>query len=125
MNKLTFLSEIAKPLKEMGFRKNKAYWYKAYNELLFCINVQGSQWCKNDYYVEIGVAFCSNEKSSPSLLQWYCRHRCIGANGEKNVLPGELLTSVSEIFDKIHSIEDLNNLLVEKQAAKVVSQYWF
>lgn len=125
MDKHTFISEISKPLKLLGYRKNKNYWHKTYNDLIFCINVQGSQWDKNDYYIQIGVSLCNNGISNPSLLQWYFRHRCCGANGEKNILPDEFLSCVSKIFSGIHTVEDVENLLKEHHATKVVSQYWF
>lgn len=125
MEKQAFISEISKTLKLLGYRKSKNYWYRAYNDLIFCINVQGSQWDKNDYYIQIGVSFATNDIKNPSILQWYFRHRCSGKNGEKNILPDEFLSCLSEIFDKIHTADDIETLLREHQATKVVSQYWF
>ena len=125
MDKATFISEIRQPLKIMGYRKSKNYWYKKSNDFLFCINVQSSQWSTNDYYVEIGMIAASIEIKNPPILQWYCRHRCEGKEGEKNILPEEFLNSLSETIDGITSFDDIKSLLQERNAKKVISQYWF
>ena len=125
MVKHTFISEISKPLKELGYRKCTNYWYRTANDLIFCINVQGSQWDKDDYYVEIGISFRDDSIRNPSLLRWYCRHRCCGINGEKNMEPGEFLLYVSKMFDNIRSNDDVEELLIKQHATKIVSQYWF
>ena len=125
MDKHTFIREISNPLKELGYRKRTNYWYRAANDLIFCINVQGSQWDKDDYYVEIGISFGDDSIRYPSLLHWHCRHRCCGINGEKNMEPDEVLLYVSKMFDDIHSINDVEELLIKQHATKVVSQYWF
>lgn len=124
MDKTTFISEVSKPLKEAGYKKTRNYWHKICNDLIFCINVQGSQWDRNDYYVEIGISLLDNI-SNPSLLRWHCRHRCHGMNGGKNPQPDELFSCITEIFERIQTVDDVEDLLREKEATKIGSQYWF
>lgn len=125
MDKQAFIHEIVGPLKELGYRKNRNYWYKPCNNIIFCINVQGSQWDKSDYYVEIGVAVSSENTRTPSLLQWYCRHRCKGVNGEKNIQISEFLATLSKVFDGISFSKDVEIMLEKYHAIKVGYQYWF
>ena len=125
MDKQTFISEISDQLKKLDFKKAKSYWYKYCNDVIFCIHLQSSQWDPEDYYVEIGVALSANNFSRPSLLQWYCRHRCCGITGDKNILPGEFMLCISYYLDKLSSFEDVEALLREENATKVASQYWF
>ena len=49
MTKNEFIEAIRSPLKKEGFRKVGQYWYKRNNDIIYCINVQGSQWDRNDY----------------------------------------------------------------------------
>lgn len=125
MDKTAFLNEIKHPLKMMGYRKNKNYWYKSNKDFLYCINVQGSQWDTDDYYVEIGIAFQTSPKDNPTLLQWHCRHRCKGENGEKNILPAELFATLAAISEKITSLNDIEAIMIESNATKIATQYWF
>jgi hypothetical protein len=58
MNKLSKeeLIERLKPvLKEQGFKKTKTTWRKSVDGLVLVLNVQGSQWSKEDYYINLGV----------------------------------------------------------------------
>lgn len=125
MDKHTFISEISKPLKELGYRKRTNYWYKTANELIFCINVQGSQWDKDNYYVEIGVAKYEEEKKCPTILYWFCRHRCIGKNRDVNIEPEDLMRDLIILHNSISIWDDLLLFLDRCDAKKVVNQYWF
>jgi hypothetical protein len=50
------LIERLKPvLKLQGFRKTKATWRKSTDDLVFVLNIQGSQWSKEDYYINVGI----------------------------------------------------------------------
>lgn len=90
-----------------------------------CINVQGSQWDKNDYYVEIGFSFYAEECKTPRLLQWYCRHRCKGASGEKNISASDLLLAMKNTFEEVSVTEQITTFLQKHKAVKVVSLFWF
>ena len=63
--------------------------------------MQGSQWDRNDYYFEIGVAEHKENCTTPTLLHWLSCHRCEGNSGERNVLPSEAMKCVSNTFRDI------------------------
>lgn len=125
MNKAIFISEIKPILKKLNYRKNGNYWYKSVDSHICCINVQGSQWDKNDYYVAIGFSFLKLDCKNPTILQWHCRHRCQGANGELNILPVELLKIIEDVFDSVSKTAQIPDFLKQRNAVKVVSQFWF
>lgn len=125
MDKLTFIAQIKPALKERGFRKNGNYWYKPVDEHLCCIFVQGSQWDKNNYYVELGFAMPTAERKNPTLLYWLCRHRCNGCSGEVNILPHELLACVDEIFTAVTTTDQIPDFLESRDAQRVATQLWF
>ena len=64
MVKQEFLAAIREPLKAEGYRKKGFYWYKTVNDLVFCLNLQGSQWDKDDYYFQVGAALHKDNHSS-------------------------------------------------------------
>lgn len=125
MNKTEFLLTIKSILKEQAFHKKGNYWYRQTDSFLLCIYVQGSQWNKNDYYVEIGTAQSCVDSPTPTITQWYCRHRCYGQNGELNILPIELFDCIDDLLTSIKKMGDVETYLFSKNAVKVATQYWF
>ena len=126
MDKLTFISEIKPLLKAMGYRKNGNYWYKAVNDLTFCVNVQGLQWDKNDYYVNIGIAITNPSIKNPTQLHWYCTHRCRGIDGEQtNIPPAEIIRIVNDTFPADMTSAQMTSFLNKHKAQWVIGQFWF
>lgn len=125
MEKIEFINEIKRQLKIHGYHKHGNYWYKCFNDIYYCINVQGSQWSKVDYYVEIGLAQCNSSVKLPTILQWVCRHRCVGKMGSKNIEPDELLNDVAILHNSVSQWEDVPAFLKKHNAKEVVKQYWF
>lgn len=125
MVKQEFLDAIREPLKAEGYRKKGFYWYKKANDLVFCINLQGSQWNKDDYYFQIGAALYKEDSETPTILGWLFRHRCKGEHGELNVSPQEALTCVVSTFGELKSSAQLSDFLQVHNATKVANQYWF
>lgn len=123
MDKQSFISIIKPILKEIGYRNSGSYWYKVIDSHICCVNVQGSQWDKDDYYLNVGFAFTTHK--NPTILQWYCRHRCIGISGELNLLPEELLKNMEDIFGAVSKTTQIPNFLIDRNAVKVASQFWF
>lgn len=124
MDKQTFLGEIAHKLKMLGYKKNKHYWYRENKGYLLCVNLQGSQWNKDDYYVEFGVAFLDSNVKYPTILQWFCRHRCMGKNGSKNITPEELLSFLEYVQENYPNCAEVTDYLIKMSSAKVSNQYW-
>lgn len=125
MNKTEFINEITQPLKNLGYRKKGFYWFRKTGKIILCINVQGSQWNTNNYYVEIGVALDSASRRNPTVLYWYARHRCKGISGELNIEPRELYAELANHHSSICDSVDLSHYLTERNARKVVNQFWF
>lgn len=123
MNKDSFIMEIRPKLKARGFRKNGNYWYKDMQDYICCIQVEGSSWSKDHYYVNIGFALSDDSKKNPTLLHWYCRHRC--KHGNERVSPEELLLCVEDIFGSVSSAAQIPEFLQKCNAQKVASQFWF
>lgn len=125
MDKLTFISQIKPILKQKNYRKNGNYWYKTVNDYICCINVQGSQWDKDDYYVQIGFSISADKHANPSIMQWYCSHRCKGASGEVNILPQELLAVMEDVFNQVTSASQIPTFLKNRNATRVGALFWF
>jgi hypothetical protein len=50
------LMESLKPLlKEQGFKKKSTTWRKTTGALILVLNIQGSQWSNEDYYINAAV----------------------------------------------------------------------
>jgi hypothetical protein len=50
------LTDCLKPvLKQQGFKKNKTTWRKTTDDLVYVLNIQGSQWSKEDYYINVAI----------------------------------------------------------------------
>ena len=125
MKKKEFMEQISPVLKQLNYRKRGSYWYKTVDSHICCINVQGSQWDTDDYYVQIGLCLLPSKYKHPTILQWYCRHRCVGKNGEINISPQELLSSMENVFNNTTSTSQIDAFLCSRNAVKVVSQFWF
>ena len=125
MDKQTFVSQIKPVLKQRNYRKNGNYWYKQALSYVCCINIQGSQWSKDDYYVNIGFYLPDPGIKNPTILHWYCRHRCIGKSGELNILPDEFLKCIEDVFGSVSSASQISVFLTSRNAQKIVNQYWF
>lgn len=122
MTKAEFIEAVKPILKNRGYRKKGFYWYKQGEDLLLCVNVQGSSWDKNDYYVEIGIA--PQDAAYPTILHWEIRHRCIGTAGERNIQSEELLCEL-ERHHQISKRTELPEYLAVRDARPVVNQFWF
>lgn len=125
MIKQEFIKEIRVPLKNYGFHKKGAYWFKKCNDIIFCVNVQGSQWNKDNYYFAIGGAEYKESCPTPTIMHWLFRHRCKSNSGELNIPPQAALSCVSDLLDDLTCLDQLEKFLRDHHAAKVVNQYWF
>lgn len=125
VDKQTFILHIKPLLKDMGYRKKSSYWYRACEGYVFCVNVQGSQWDPNNYYVEIGIAYPNPDVKNPNVLQWYCRHRCRGKNGSVNITIDEFMNFLKDFENTITSADIIPSFLSNNNASKVVNQFWF
>ncbi len=125
MNKQEFISAADSELKALGYRRNRNYWYKASLNFLICLNIQGSQWDKNDYYVEIGLSSLREEQKFPPILDWDIRHRCTGVNGERNISPEDFMTELRNLCSQLNTVNSLTELIEKSNAVRIVNQYLF
>lgn len=124
MNKQQFIAAIKPELKQLGYRKKGNYWYKDGPELIKCINIQGSQWSAEDYYVNIGFALPSDDNKNPTLLNWYCQTRCVGKNGDVNLSLEDFSVECAKLFNTVQTLDQLSGFLLD-HGYKVGLQYWF
>lgn len=100
LNKEKFLSDTAVILKQRNYKKRKNYWYLTVRDIIFCVNVQGSCWDKNDYYVNIGVKEHAGDMPYPTELHWTWDHRCFDKNGNQvNISIEALIDCMDKYFN--------------------------
>ena len=85
MIKSEMLSSLKIVLKEKGFKKIRNYWYKFQNGMTFYLNIQGSNYCSNDYYVNLGITFSLFEGNIPPIYEWNIRRRIFVDGKEINI----------------------------------------
>lgn len=74
MLKSEIIPALKVTLKEWGFRKVRNYWYKSQSDMTFYLNVQGSAYCSEDFYVNLGIVFSSFRDKIPPIYKWdICR----------------------------------------------------
>ena len=125
MDNQIVLSELKKKLKAFGFKKNKNYWYKEHKGYLLCLNFQNSQWCTDDYYIEFGIAYIDSNITCPNLLQWFCRHRCIGKDGELNVPVDDIILFLEIVHNEYPAIDQIEKYIIDQGGVRVINQYWY
>ena len=125
MDKTTFISEITDPLKKSGYKKYRHYWFRPAGYCTICVFVQGSQWDKACYYVEIGAIERTDLTKPVPNYDWDIRHRCAGANGEDHISPDEFLNKLNQFEENLSEISSLSEFLSKINAVKVANQFFF
>ncbi len=123
INKKQIILEAKEKLKQLGFRKNKNYWYRYDNEWICCFCIQGSQWDRENYYINIGMAKRCESGYFPTELNWLWRHRCRVDNEELNIPLVAALEQLEEYYKNFCIDKDMNRFLKENNAKWVV-QLW-
>ena len=125
MNKQEFISTVDSELKVLGYKRNRNYWYKENLNYLICLNIQGSQWDKNDYYVEIGLSSLGEKRKFLPILDWDIRHRCTGTKGELNISPEDLMTELQNLCSQLNNVNSLTEFIEKSNAVRIANQYLF
>lgn len=72
INKETLISQITPQLKTMGYKKRNNTWAKQSDpemNIFIVINIQGSQYDKKDYYINLGVYIQAlGQKNIPTCI---------------------------------------------------------
>lgn len=97
MLKSEIIPALKVALKEKGFKKVRNYWYKSQNEMTFYLNVQGSTYCSEDFYVNLGIVFSSFQGKIPPIYTWNIRRR-IFVDGKETNLDIQDVLSVFSTF---------------------------
>ncbi len=109
MNRLSKeqLIECFKPVfKQCGFKKMRTNWRKTTDDLIFVLNIQGSQWSKEDYYINVGVYIKAlGEDQNPAEYKCHIRSRFDERNKSCNLLCNEIL----EWFETYGTIQKLKS----------------
>ncbi len=124
MNKQSYIQELGPILKNQGYKKHGNYWYLSQGGAVLCINVQGSQWDKNDYYVNIGAAKEDSACKFPTILKWIWQHRCMGKEGELNLSIQDTLVCVDTYFSDYLQAKNPRDFYTKYKADYSGGQYW-
>lgn len=126
MKKNDFIFTISPILKDRGYKKRGSYWYFYDNnkKLILCINLQGSQWNKDSYYINIGIADIKEGQLYPSLLNWTWRHRCRGEQGEVNIDTKVFVQSIDTYFSEYLEAKTPSDFYNKYNATFISNQYW-
>ena len=93
------VKEIEANLALGGFKKKRNYWYKYGSNVIFCVNIQHSQWDPNDYYINIGAKDEEKAMTCPTQLHWTWRHRIFDEDGNQvNIAPLVVAQVISDYF---------------------------
>lgn len=110
MNKLSKeqLIECFKPVfKQCGFKKMRTSWRKSTDELTFVLNIQGSQWDKEDYYINVGVYINAlGTEQNPPEYSCHIRSRIDERDKSCSLICDEIL----EWFERHGNIQKLKLL---------------
>jgi Domain of unknown function (DUF4304) len=102
------LTDCLKPvLKKQGFKKTKTTWRKTTDDLIYVINIQGSQWNEEDYYINVAMYIRAiGEEENPPEYRCHIRSRI-----ENEVyVCSSICEEVSDWFEKYGDIERLRIL---------------
>lgn len=112
LSKKEVMAELSIWLRARGYRKKGAYWFKDQPQFTFCVNVLGSQWDTNDYYIEMGFAAPDSGKY-PTCLHWSVRSRCFDEQLEQVDISLKTIERWIRIFEQIQTKEQLEQLKKE------------
>ncbi|RID81555.1 DUF4304 domain-containing protein [Peribacillus asahii] len=114
--------------KQQGFKKNKTTWQKSTDDLIYVLNIQGSQWSNEDYYINVAIYIkalgteinpteyrchirsrIDNDKKSYSsickeVVDWFERHgdiQRLKILRQQNELPSMITIDAQNYLDKI------------------------
>ena len=113
------LIDCLKPLlKREGFKKSKTTWRKTTVDLISILNIQGSQWSEEDYYINVAIYIKAlGEEVNPPEYRCHIRSRI-----ENEVyVCSSIYEEVSNWFEKYGDIERLRLLWQESDLPLMVT----
>jgi hypothetical protein len=102
------LIECFKPVfKQLGFKKIRTNWRKSTDELVFVLNIQASQWSKEDYYINVGIYIKDlGTEQNPPEYRCHIRSR----NDERKNSCSLLCNEILDWFETHGSIQKIKLL---------------
>ncbi|TWT25936.1 DUF4304 domain-containing protein [Planomicrobium sp. CPCC 101110] len=100
--------ECFKPVfKQYGFKKMKTNWRKTTDDLILVLNIQGFQWSKEVFYINVGVYIKAlGEAQNPPEYSCHVRSRI----NERDKPCLSLCNEILEWFEKHDSTQKLKSL---------------
>jgi hypothetical protein len=110
-------------MKDKGYRTQGNYWFKESNDIVQFVAVQGSQWNKNDFYVNVGIMKKSHvtKKCHPDY-EWEIWFRYPGNNMQPE--PDNIMAFVIESHNQMSSIKSINSIYNEGKLPQNYFRDW-
>lgn len=108
LSKEELIERLKPTLKEQGFKRTRATWRKSTDDLVFILNVQGSQWSTVDYYINVGIHIKAlGPEKNPTENICHIRDRIEYSQTSESL--------IKEVLDWFERYGDLARLQVLKQ----------
>lgn len=127
MLKTEIITSLKPILREKNFKKIRNYWYKEQNGMTFYLNIQGSAYDTNDFYVNLGIVFSLIDKKVPPTYDWDIFRRAFVDNKELNLEIEDILLILDAFLKLFPTIENAQTF-VQNQKSKyeyiVISEHY-
>lgn len=98
--------------KLQGFKKIKTTWRKSTDDLLFVLNIQGSQWSTEDYYINVAIYIKAlGTEQNPPEYRCHIRSRI----DEKEKACSLICEEVLDWFERHGEIQKLKLLMEQNK----------
>ena len=110
-------------MKDNGYSTKGAYWFKESFNVIQFMNIQGSLWDTNDFYVNIRIMKKTHvaKKCHPDY-EWEIWLRYPGNDMQPE--PDKILQFVLETHRQMSSVDAINSIYNEGKLPKHYFRYW-
>lgn len=127
MLKTEIITSLKPILREKNFKKIRNYWYKEQNGMTSYLNIQGSVYDTNDFYVNLGIVFSLIDKKVPPTYDWDIFRRAFVDNKELNLEIEDILLILDAFLKLFPTIENAQTF-AQNQKSKyeyiVISEHY-
>ena len=117
MLKTEIIASLKPILREKKFKKIRNYWYKEQHEMTFYLNIQGSAYSPDDFYVNLGVVFSRNDGKVPPTYDWDIFRRVFVDEKQINLNLEDVLL-ISDTFFKLFPTIEAAQIFAQNQKIK-------
>lgn len=118
MLKSEIISSLKPLLKEKGFKKIRNYWYMVQDKMTFYINVQGSSYGSDDFYVNFGIVLSLFKGKIPPIYEWDVCRRAFVNEKQTNFDIDDILLMLDYFLDLFSTRQ-----AAEKFVKRQIKQY--